>query len=178
MELPSTFSAWVTASSEPTMVTRSPICNCNCGEATKSTPERLTRVMFAPKLFLILSCESVFPFNSGLVIRIRREMSSLFSCSHSILISFPKNTVIASTSIGVEITNMISPTCRIVSELTNSVSPPSRCLMREMTNLRFSNGRSSLILMPSTDSFLTSMEIGRTVSSWRCPRPTSASFSS
>lgn len=136
------------------------------------------RVMLAPKLFRIFSCERVLPLSSGLVIRMRREMSCLFSCSHSILISLPKKMVIASTSIGVEMTRIMSPTCMTVSELTNSVSPPSRCLIREMTNLRFNNGRSSLILIPSTDSFLTSMETGRTVSSCKCPKPTSASFSS
>ena len=179
MEFPKTFSAWVTASSLPTIVTRSPICNCKCGEATKSTPERLIRVMLAPKLFRILSCESIFPFNSGFVIKMRREISFLFNCSHSISTCLPKNTVIASMSIGFEITRILSSICNIVSEFTSSTSCcPSWWRMREMTKLRFTKGRISLMVFPCIASFFISNVTGRTVSSCKCPNPFSASASS
>ena len=108
MEFPNTFSAWLTASSLPTTVTRSPICNCKLGEATKSIPERLTRVMLAPKLLRIRSCERVLPFSFGFVIRMRREIRFLFNCSHSISTCLPKKAEMASMSAGFEIIRMLS----------------------------------------------------------------------
>ena len=179
IELPNTFSAWLTANSLPTIVTRSPICNCNWGLATRSTPERLTRVTLAPKLLRIFNCANVLPFSSGLVIRIRREISSLFSCSHSTSIGLPKNAVIASISIGVAITNISSPRWSSVSEFTNSDSFfPFKCRIRDTTKLRFTNGRISLIRLPWRASLRTSNETGRTVNSCKCPSPCSASASS
>ena len=179
MELPRIFSAWATASSLPTIFTRSPICNCRLGVATRSTPERFTRVMLAPKLFLIFSWANVLPFNSGLVIRIFLEISCLFWKSHSTFTCFPKNTVIASTSIGLAITRISSCMWNTVVEFTSSVClSPSQCRMREITKSRFTNGLISFIVLPSTASLRISSEIGRTVSSCRCPNPRSASASS
>mgnify|MGYP007007090603 CR=1 FL=1 len=55
-----------------------PSANCRWGVATRSTPERFTRVILTPKSLRILSCARAFPFSSGLVIRIFLEIRFLF----------------------------------------------------------------------------------------------------
>ena len=93
-EFPKNFSTLAMLSSEPTTVTLSPNCSCNPGSAIRSTPARLTRVIFTPKLFLSLRLPNDRPFICDLVIDILLEISiesSLFQSSRFISIRIPKS---------------------------------------------------------------------------------------
>src|SRR3712207_8068994 len=100
------------ASSVPTTVTLSPICRWRLEVATRSTPDRFTRVILAPKLERIFNCANVLPLISGLVTKIRREINSLLYSLQSTFVGTPSSAVIASTSLGRAITNSLSPFCK------------------------------------------------------------------
>ena len=85
---------------EPTTVTRSPNCSLRLGVAIRSTPARLTRVMLVPRLERICIWLMVLPLMPGLVMRIRRVISSLPNCSQSISTCSPSKAMIGSCTAG------------------------------------------------------------------------------
>lgn len=169
MEFFKIFLVWVIVSLLLIIVIWLFICNCKCGEVIKFIFEWLIWVMFVLKLFCILSCESIFLFNLGFVIKMWCEISFLFNCFYFIFICLLKNIVIVLMLIGFEIIRILLLICNIVFEFISFIFC---CLlwwcMCEMMKLWFIKGCIFLMVFLCIVLFFIFNVMGCMVSFCKC----------
>ncbi len=118
--------------------------------------------MFTPYLVRRRRSENFLPLISGRVMRMRRDTSSVFEGMLPQSASFistlrPRKAVMAGVSSASAITHRRSP-LRTVLRASAMVIEPSACMMREMTNWRFTRSRMYSTVRPSISSFANSIE--------------------